>query len=227
MIHELSGEPDAILRIPDDPHDDAHPSVVSPKALGVGFAWLIVELAPDGILVSDDDGEIVMANRQVEDMFGYDRDVLVGAHVESLLPARSRAVHRAHRASYTQAPRACAMGTGLELLGLHADGIEFPVEISLTAVAADHGPVTVAVIRDLRRQRAHEQAAHAMAVNDEDERISVALNNRILKHLFGSGLSVAAILSLHQLDPSIAERLRAVLDELDVAIRDIRNTVFG
>ncbi len=226
MIHELSGEPDVILRVLNDPYDDACPPVVSPKALGVGFAWVVVELAPDGILVSDDDGEIVMANRQIEDMFGYDRDSLVGAHVESLLPARSRSVHRAHRASYTQAPRACAMGTGLELLGLHADGTEFPVEISLSVVAADHGPVTVAVIRDLRRQRAREQVAHATTVSNEEGRISSALNDQIIHHLFASGLSIAAVLSDHTLDDRVSERLRAALDELDVAIRDIRTTIF-
>jgi PAS domain S-box-containing protein len=226
VIYQLSGEPDPILRLLNAPQNDPHVPVVSPKALGAGFAWVIVELAPDGILVSDDDGEIVMANRQVGNMFGYDRDVLVGGQVESLLPARSRLAHRVHRARYSDAPRTRAMGVGLELLGVHADGTEFPVEISLSAVAADHGPVTVAVIRDLRRQRAREQIAHATTVSDEDERISSALNDQIIHHLFASGLSIAAVLSDHTLDDRVSERLRAVLHELDAAVHDIRTTIF-
>ena len=191
-----------------DPANPSHDGGAS-SALGVGFAWVIVELAPDGILVSDDDGEIVMANRQ-------DR-----GHVR-LRPrcprsvARWRACSRPGRGRcidcigpgirMPREPR--AMGAGLELLGLHADGTEFPVEISLSAVAADHGPVTVAVIRDLRPQRAREQVAHATAVSDEDDRISSALNDRIIHHLFASGLSIAAVLSDHALDDRASERLR-------------------
>ena len=156
-MHAPWGEPDTSSRLGNGPESNGHTAVVARKALGIGFAWVIVDLAPDGILVSDEDGEIVMANRQVEDMFGYPRQTVVGTHVESLLPIESRPVHRVHRARYRDAPRTRAMGAGLELFGRHADGTEFPVEISLSAVAADHGPVTVAVIRDLRRQRAREQ----------------------------------------------------------------------
>src|SRR5438876_12419011 len=47
---------------------------VASDVMDVGFAWVIVELAPDGILVTDDAGTILMANRQVEARFGYDRD---------------------------------------------------------------------------------------------------------------------------------------------------------
>lgn len=220
------GEPDTSSRLRNGPESNGHTPAMSPKALGIGFAWVIVDLAPDGILVSNEDGEIVMANRQVEDMFGYPRQTLVGTHVESLLPIESRQVHRVHRARYADAPRTRAMGAGLELSGLHADGTEFPVEISLSAVAADHGPVTVAVIRDLRRQRAREQVAHATAVSDEDERISSALNDRIIHHLFASGLSIAAVLSGHALDDRDGERLRDVLNELDAAVQDIRTTIF-
>ena len=54
------------------------------KALGDGFGWVVVELAPDGILVVDQGGTIVLANRRVEDLFGYARDALVGHFAEEL-----------------------------------------------------------------------------------------------------------------------------------------------
>jgi len=200
-------------------------SWVTQEALGVGFALAIVELAPDGIIVSDDNGRILMANRQVENMFGYGRDTLVGAEVESLLPVRSRQAHRAHRAKYVIAPATRPMGVGLELLGLHADGSEFPVEISLSPVPTDHGTATVVVIRDVSQQRAQEQAARATLLTDEDERIAADLHNRVIGHLFTSGLTLAAILSNNQLDDGIAKRIHDVIDALDAAGREIRDTV--
>ena len=133
--------------------------VTSAEGLGVGFAWVVMELAPDGVLVSDDDGRIMMANRHIETLFGHDRDSVIGMQVEMLLPVRWRAVHHQHRARYASAPRVRAMGAGLELLGAHADGSEFPVEISLSPVATERGTATVVIIRDVTQKRAHERAA--------------------------------------------------------------------
>ena len=131
------------------------------KALGSGFAWVIVDLAPDGILVSDDRGRILMVNRQVEELFGFRRETLIDAPVETLLPVRLRSTHELHRVHYSTAPILRPMGTGRELFGRHADGSEFPVEVSLSPAETDRGLVTVVVIRDVseRRMMAEEQAA--------------------------------------------------------------------
>ena len=151
--------------------------LASAKAFGIGFAWMIVELAPDGILVTDDDGRILLANRHIEALFGYHRDTLVGTPVESLLPAPLRDVHQAHRAHYITAPAIRTMGAGLELSGCRADGTEFPVEISLSPAATDRGPATIVVIRDVTEQRALEHAARDASTRDNDE--AVALWRRV------------------------------------------------
>jgi len=202
------------------------PSVVADE-LGIGFAWVIVELAPDGILVSDDDGRIMMANRQVEELFGYDRDALVGAQVESLLPTRLRRAHEAHRANYVTAPALRPMGAGLELFGCRADGSEFPIEISLSPAATEHGIATVVVIRDVTEQRALEHAARTASALDRDDRIAADLHDRVIGHIFGCGLTVASILGRNQLDERVAQELHGVIDELDTAVQQIRNTVFA
>jgi PAS domain S-box-containing protein len=202
-------------------------SSVTPKGLGVGFAWAIVELAPDGILVSDDDGRIMMANRQVEVLFGYDHDALVGALVESLLPARLRSAHETHRASYVTVPALRPMGAGLEVFGSRADGSEFPIEVSLSPVATDQGVATVVVIRDVSQQRHLERDARTASALDQDERIAADLHDRVIGHLFGSALTLASVLGRNQLDDGIAQRLHDVIDELDTAVREIRNTVFA
>lgn len=193
----------------------------------LAFASVIVELAPDGIVVCDDNGVMLMANHQVENLFGYDRDDLIGAPVETLQRVRFRAAHQTERAGYITEPKTRPMGIGLDLLGRHADGSEFPIEISLSPVASGHGTAIIAVIRETSRQRASELAARATLVIDEDERIAADLHDRVIGHLFGAGLTVASILGRDRVDSEVAERLHNVIDELDNAARQIRKTAFA
>ena len=58
-------------------------------------AWALLDAAPDGIIVVDETGRILLLNRQTEDLFGYDRGELLGRSVDDLLPERLRQVHRA------------------------------------------------------------------------------------------------------------------------------------
>jgi PAS domain S-box-containing protein len=186
-----------------------------------------MELAPDGVLVSDDDGRIVMANRHIETLFGHDRNSLIGTPVEMLVPVRWRDAHYQHRARYGSAPRVRAMGVGPELFGAHADGSEFPVEISLSPVVTERGTATVVIIRDVTRQRVHERAARAALVHAENGRIATDLNERVSRHLHASGLTLTGILAHKQLDDDLAARLHEVIEELDTAIKDIHNTVLA
>ena len=55
-----------------------------------------LELAPDGVLIIDERGEILLVNRQVEDLFGYTREELLGQPAELLIPERYRPQHPAH-----------------------------------------------------------------------------------------------------------------------------------
>ena len=212
---EYASEPTAAADVPTAP------------TLGTGFAWMIVELSPDGIVVTDDDGRILMANRHVETLFGYDRDALVGAQVETLLPARLRRVHVAHRDRYVTAPRVRVMGTGMDLFGCRADGSEFPIEVSLSPAATDQGIATVVIVRDVTEQRTLESAARTASASDNDDRIGADLNDRVINHLFGCGLTLASIIGRNQLDEHIVAQLYGVIDELDTAVKQIRDTVFA
>lgn len=99
----------------------------------------LLEAAPDGMVIVDADGRIVLANRQTERLFGYPREEILGAPVEILIPERFRAGHAGHRDSYVHAPRVRPMGAGLELFGRRKDGTDFPVEISLSPLETEEG----------------------------------------------------------------------------------------
>src|ERR1041385_4743042 len=85
----------------------------------------LLESAPDAIVIVDRAGHIVLVNRQVECLFGYDRAELLGQLVEVLVPERLRRGHVHQRESYYSDLRARAMGAGLSLYGRRKDGSEF------------------------------------------------------------------------------------------------------
>lgn len=112
---------------------------------------LLAELA---LLVVDmDSGEIMMATRPAEALFGEDvSGGLVGQQVEDLIPENARAAHKEHRASFRNDPRTRQMGLRLSLRGRKLDGSTFPVAIRLVAGVLPSPPrqrIVVAVISDL------------------------------------------------------------------------------
>ncbi|RIK64228.1 MAG: hypothetical protein DCC65_14515 [Planctomycetota bacterium] len=124
------------------------------------FYRSVLESAPDGMMVVGDDGAVRLANAQMERLFGYRRDELVGHAIELLVPESIRDRHVSLRDSYIREPETRGMGVGRELVGRRRDGTEFPVEIGLSPVEGD-GRVQVAVsVRDITERKRQEEALH-------------------------------------------------------------------
>jgi PAS domain S-box-containing protein len=98
---------------------------------------LAFELSPVGIIVIDVHGTIVLANREVERLFGYGRDELVGRSIDILVPERFRARHPGFRDGFFKNPQARPMGAGRDLFGLRKDGSQIPVEIGLKPITGE------------------------------------------------------------------------------------------
>jgi PAS domain S-box-containing protein len=98
-------------------------------------------------------------------MFGYQRGELIGSSVDALVPSVRREGHARQRAAYQAEPHRRPMGSGLELAGRRKDGSEFPVEISLSPVDTEDGPLITAAVRD-NTLRAHTERALKGAIKE-------------------------------------------------------------
>ncbi len=112
--------------------------------------------ATEGILITNEKGEIVRINPSAEKLFKYDKDELLGKQIEVLIPKRFSA-HEKHRENFNEHPHARSMGAGMELYGLKKDEMEFPVEISLSPYSNDEGKFVVAFIVDITLRKQAEE----------------------------------------------------------------------
>lgn len=115
----------------------------------------LLDAAPDPTVIVDAQSEIVMVNLRMHDVLGWSAEDLVGHPVERLLPARLREVGTA--ADGFLRP----LGV-FELVVLHRDGHEVPVEISFAPLETDDGVWISAAIRDLTERRRGQDAADRM-----------------------------------------------------------------
>jgi hypothetical protein len=149
--------------VPDHNRDSAARTVAETL-----LATSILEAIPDAVAVVNQQGVMIQINSQMEAMFGYTREELIGQKIEILVPERSRPQHDHHREQFHARPKIRRMGSGLDLNGRRRDGSEFPVEISLSPVATSDGMIVLSAIRDISDRKRIEEDLRR--VNEELDR---------------------------------------------------------
>ncbi len=159
-----------------DPISDESGKVIGTRAMYVDNSEqklaadqlrLVVESAPNGMLMIDERGVITLVNHQIEQLFGYAREELLGKSIEKLVPQRFRASHPEHRRGFFQEPKEQMIRPARELFGLRADGSEFAVEIGLNPIRSPHGLQVLASVVDITERRRVEEEIRAWNVTLE------------------------------------------------------------
>lgn len=164
---------------------------------------VLFDASPNGVMVANGDGTIMLVNKRLEAKFGYRRGELVGLPVEVLMPDRYRVVHAHHRSGFSLHPDARPMGADRELYGRRKDGSEFPVEIALNPIATSAGGLVMATIIDISVRKL-SQSRLATALQERDE-----LRRRYMQAQETERLRLA-----HELHDQTGQTLTAVLLEL-------------
>lgn len=128
---------------------------------------LVVESAPNGMLMINPNGTITLVNTQVEQSFGYRREDLLGKSVEILMPHRFRGSHQQLREEFFTNPTARIVGRGRQLYAMRRDGSEFPVEIGLNPIQSPRGTQVLASVVDITERKLVEEEIRALNVTLE------------------------------------------------------------
>jgi diguanylate cyclase (GGDEF)-like protein/PAS domain S-box-containing protein len=123
----------------------------------------VVDTAQEGIVTIDQNQKIKMINDAALEMFGISREAALGEGVACLIPERNRDKHDQYVDSFRRSSiKARAMDGRPPLTGVRADGIEFPIEVTISKITVDNEIEMTAVIHDIsERTKLMEQLQQA------------------------------------------------------------------
>ncbi|WP_245957349.1 sensor histidine kinase [Chitinophaga flava] len=153
MIIQHQGQSYCFFRITDSQSDRRYKLQLSKELQRFGALF---NYASIGIIVTNQDGEIMLINDFALQQFDYRREELTGKPIEQLIPQRLQQKHIGHRERYNAAPQSRPMGIGLDLFAVRRDGSEFPVEISLSHYSNEEGHFVIAYISNITARKKAE-----------------------------------------------------------------------
>jgi PAS domain S-box-containing protein len=191
---------------------------------------LSFEAAPNGIVMVDAGGRITMVNAQIENLFGYSRDELIGRPVEMLVPRKVQGHHVGYRESYFQRPEARPMGRGRDLFGRRKDGSEFPVEIGLNPIRTEQGVLVLSTVVDITLRKEAESKLHELNESLERrvaERTRVAEQRALQLRALAAELTHAEHRERLRLAQTLHDHIQQLLVAAKLKLGALQRTLHG
>jgi PAS domain S-box-containing protein len=178
---------------------------------------LVVEAAPNAMVMVNHDGKIVLVKAQTEKLFGYARDELLGQSVEMLVPESYRAGHVGLRRDFSAHGQMRLMGSGKDFYAQRKDGKQFMVDIALNPIESPEGTWVISSIVDLTFDRQRLESIGVLANG-----IAHDFNNLLGSILVDSDL---ALEELNSGSPPVEElgRIKMVAIRAAEIIRQLMN----
>ena len=150
---------------------------------------LILKMAISAVIEATADGVVTDWNDSAEQIFGWTREEMLGRSIaETIVPPRYREAHTRGIRHFAQTGEGPVLGQTLEIFGLHKDGREFPLELSISPVSEERGTSVIAFARDITaRKRAEEDL---LASRSEAKRLDGLKSEFVafVSHEFRNGL---------------------------------------
>lgn len=191
----------------------------------------LFEMSPDAIFLVEQSGNILRANARAAEIFGYEKNELIGSDIEQLIPEHARKVHIEHRTKYQAEPQRRTMGTGYELQGSSKNGDKFPVDVMLSPVKIGDDWLVISVVRDITDQKRSQaeiaEVQHRLLDSQEAERLMLAqeIHDGTIQELFSIIFQLAEFKNKVSKAgmPELAEKIKNASEMTQKVIQGLRN----
>jgi PAS domain S-box-containing protein len=184
-----------------------------------------LEVAPDAIIVIDNDGVIIIVNGEAEKMFGCSREELLGQKLEILIPERFRVRHVFDRSNFMDSGAQLRPMKGINIYGLRKNGDEFPAEIGLATMICQNGSAVVsAIIRDVTAQREELRIAEEGSKHKEEFLAMLAHELRNPLSVVSNGIQLLGFISQTQEASEHCQMIARHVRHLSRLVDDLMDT---
>jgi PAS domain S-box-containing protein len=175
----------------------------------------VVEAAPSGIVMVNAYGTIEMVNAQIERLFEFSREELIGQAIEVLLPERFRSPHPKLRAEFFSELRSRPMGAGSDLFGRRRNGDEFEIEVGLSPFETEDGMMVLGAIEDVSRRVRLEAQLRQSQKMEAIGKVAAGVAHDFNNLLLALGGSIELLLEAAAEVPAAAEWGQVALRAVD------------